>query len=168
MPASGKISVEEYLSTTYRPDCDYVDGEVVERHLGEFTHARTQALVGMALLAQEKQYGVTGLLSPRVQVKPTRFRIPDVCVLAPGAPREEITVHPPFLCVEILSKDDSMPGIMERIDDYFAMGVPNVWIVDPLRRRGYHFTPEGMREAKDGVLRTTNPDLEVSLASLFE
>ena len=26
------VSVEEYLATSYRPDCDYVDGKVVERN----------------------------------------------------------------------------------------------------------------------------------------
>ena len=29
-----QVSVEEYLHTSYRPDCDYVDGEVQERNLG--------------------------------------------------------------------------------------------------------------------------------------
>jgi Uma2 family endonuclease len=168
MPVSTGISVEEYLNTTYRPDCDYLDGEVVERNVGEAAHSRAQIVIGGSLLAQEKQWGIRAVTEQRVQVQPNRFRIPDVCVLAPGAPREEIVVHPPLLCIEILSKDDSMPGIMERIDDYFAMGVPNVCVVDPLRRRGYHFTPEGMHESKDGVLRTTNPDLAVLLAPLFD
>ena len=35
METGGLISVREYLSTSYRPDCDYVDGEVQERNLGE-------------------------------------------------------------------------------------------------------------------------------------
>jgi hypothetical protein len=56
---------------------------------------------------------------------------------------------------------------MERIEDYFAMGVPHVWVIDPWRRRGYHYTPEGVHEAKDGVLRTSNPHLAVPLASVF-
>lgn len=33
------IPVEEYLSTAYRPDCDYVDGEVLERNVGETPHS---------------------------------------------------------------------------------------------------------------------------------
>ncbi len=43
MPARTLISVEEYLATSYRPDCDYVDGEVVERNLGEWDHSRLQS-----------------------------------------------------------------------------------------------------------------------------
>jgi hypothetical protein len=36
------VSVDEYLRTGYRPDCDYLDGEVVPRNLGEFEHSRAQ------------------------------------------------------------------------------------------------------------------------------
>lgn len=44
MPAETLISVEEYLATSYRPDCDYVDGQVLERNLGEWEHGSLQAL----------------------------------------------------------------------------------------------------------------------------
>ena len=33
MAAGVLIPVEEYLRTSYRPDCDYVDGEVLGRNL---------------------------------------------------------------------------------------------------------------------------------------
>ena len=36
------ISVDEYLHTLYRPDCDYVDGEIVERNIGEKSHGKLQ------------------------------------------------------------------------------------------------------------------------------
>lgn len=39
------IPVSEYLATTYRPDCDYVDGELVERNLGEREHAALQGIL---------------------------------------------------------------------------------------------------------------------------
>jgi hypothetical protein len=48
------------------------------------------------------------------------------------------------------------------------MGVPHVWVIDPRRRQGYHFTADGMREAKDGILRTSSPDMAVPLAALFD
>ena len=28
------ISLEEYLSTTYRPGCDFIEGHAVERNVG--------------------------------------------------------------------------------------------------------------------------------------
>jgi len=35
MSTRAPVSVEEYLATTYDPDCDYVDGEPLERNMGE-------------------------------------------------------------------------------------------------------------------------------------
>jgi hypothetical protein len=81
MAVATQASLKEYLSTTYRPDCDYVDGEVVERTVGEYNHARTQALTVSTLMLEERKWGITVLPEQRVQVRPERFRVPDVCVL---------------------------------------------------------------------------------------
>jgi hypothetical protein len=42
MPSRTLVSVEEYLHTSYDPDCDYVDGEIVERNVGELDHSDSQ------------------------------------------------------------------------------------------------------------------------------
>ncbi len=52
------ISVEEYLATSYRPDCDYVDGEVVERNLGEQDHSWLQAALGSYFFVRRKEWNV--------------------------------------------------------------------------------------------------------------
>jgi Uma2 family endonuclease len=168
MPVATRISKEEYLSTSYRPDCDFVDGEVVERNVGEFDHGRLQGLTFSYLLSREKLWGLRVVLEQRVQVKPERFRIPDVCVVLAGKPIQQVFTDPPFLCIEVLSPADRMSRVQERIDDYLSMGVPHVWVIDPESRRGYHYTSEGMREAKDGVLRTAEPPIEVPIAELFD
>jgi Uma2 family endonuclease len=168
MAAATQISVTEYLNTTYRPDRDYVDGVVLERNLGEYEHSRLQMRLGAYLFAREQEWQIRAVTEQRVQVKPTRFRIPDLCVLLEGSAVESIFHHPPFLCIEIFSRDDSFASIVERLDDYLAMGVPNVWVIDPRLRRGYRYTVEGFLEARDGVLRTSNPDLAVPLHALFD
>lgn len=161
------ISVEEYLRTSYRPDCDYVDGEVQERNLGEWDHASLQMRVLMYFGIRQQQWGIRVVPEQRVQVSPTRFRVPDVCVVL-GEPTEQIFTKPPFLCIEVLSPEDRMKRMRERVDDYLAMGVPYVWVLDPSARCAYAVTPaEGWREAKDGVLRTENPALKVPLAEIF-
>lgn len=40
MATMAHISVSEYLRTTYRPDCDYIDGDVKERNVGEQPHGQ--------------------------------------------------------------------------------------------------------------------------------
>jgi Uma2 family endonuclease len=161
------ISVEEYLATSYEPDCDYVEGRIEERNLGEFDHSSLQTAVAVYFGSRQKQLGITVVVEQRVQVSPRRFRIPDVCVVL-GKNTEQIFRKPPFLCIEILSPEDRMKRVQERIDDYLAMGVAYVWVFDPSTRHVYVATSEtGLQEFKGDVLRTENPTLELPLAEIF-
>ncbi len=167
MAVAALVSVQEYLNTSYRPDCDYVDGEVRERNLGELEHSGTQGEIIFYLRTRYPRLRRRVLPEQRVQVTSSRFRIPDVCVLAEDAPREKIIMTPPALCIEILLKSDSMSGMMERVEDYFAMGVGACWIVDPLRNRAWSASARGqMTEALDGVLR--GGDIEMPLGEVLE
>jgi Uma2 family endonuclease len=82
-------------------------------------------------------------------------------------PEEQIFRRPPFIYIEVLSKDDSLMSMQNRIDDYLKFGVPYVWVVNPVDRRAWSYSSEGSKEVKDGVLRTENPSIEVSLAEVF-
>src|SRR5579872_3998603 len=161
------IPVEEYLRSSYSPDREYVDGEVVERNLGEKTHGRIQKRLITYLDARSKTLGIEVIPEQRVQVTRTRFRIPDVTVLKLPQPEEEIVTSPPHLWIEILSKDDRMPYMQEKIDDYLTFGVPYIWIINPWNQKGYVVTLAGMVEAKSGILETHDPDISVPLSELF-
>ena len=65
-----------------------------------------------------------------MQVKATRFRVPDITVIVGPLPTTPILREPPFLCIEIVSKGDSMDDVQERIDDYIGFGVEHVWVVN--------------------------------------
>ena len=93
MQSATLVSVEEYLSTSYRPDREYVDGVVQERNLGEWDHSRLQSLLCAYLVAREKQWNIKAVPEQRVQVRPNRFRIPDVCAIT--AEPEPILTRPP-------------------------------------------------------------------------
>ncbi|MGH9324177.1 MAG: Uma2 family endonuclease [Vicinamibacteria bacterium] len=160
------IPVEEYLSTSYRPDREYVDGTLLERNVGEWDHSKLQMLVSAYLYNRRKVLGVHVVPEQRVQVTPTRFRVPDVCVVAGREPDEQILTSPPFLCVEILSRDDRMSEMQERINDYLSFGVRYVWVIDPRTKRAHAHTSEGSHEVKD-ALRTENPEILVPLEELF-
>ena len=159
------ISVQEYLSTVYRPDCDYVDGEVQERNLGEFDHARLQLAIAAYFYARRKEWGITVVPEQRVQVAPERFRIPDVCVVL-GQPREQVFRTPPFICIEILSPEDRLSRMHDRFSDYFVFGVPFVFLVDPATRKAWRCKPGAMVEVSE--IRTENPEMVVPLTELFE
>ena len=160
------ISVEEYLRTSYRPDCDYVDGEVVERNMGEKSHAKLQKAILLFLSAREKELGIWVIQEQRVQVSAKRFRVPDICVML-GEPDEEILHQPPFICIEILSPEDRWPRTRQRFDDYLAMGVPYVWVLDPATKTAYSVTRKEGTTKVLSVLKTQNPSVEVPLSEIF-
>ncbi len=167
MGSATLIPVEEYLRSSYSPDREYVDGEIVERNLGEKAHGTVQSNLILYLGGRRKELGIREFPEQRVQVRSKRFRVPDVCVVKAPAPREQIFTSPPHLCIEILSKDDTMNYMQEKIDDYLNFGVPYVWIINPWIRKGFVVTAAGMVEAKSGVLETRNPDISVPLSELF-
>src|SRR5512135_1636364 len=161
MSARTLISVEDYLASSYEPDCDFVDGHIEERNVGEVTHARLQARLSAYLLTHYEANGLVVMTELRVQVQPGRFLVPDVCVTV-GEPDEEVLTKPPFICVEILSPEDRMSRVEVRINDYLAMGVPYVWVLDPETKQAFAATaPAGLQEVKSGVLKTEQPAIEV-------
>lgn len=161
------VSVREYLTTSYRPDCDYVDGRIEERNLGEYDHALLQALLSQIFMNNRDAWGVLPLTDVRVQVKTTRFRVPDVTVLRAGTPRERILTHPPLLVIEILSPEDRLSRFTERTDEYLDFGIENIWIVDPARRIAYRVTRAGLELAPSGEITVPETPIRVGLSELF-
>ena len=165
MATGSWVSLHEYLSTSYRPDCDYVDGVVLERNVGENSHSRPMGETWFYYRLRRPQWGLWPFVSLRVQVSATRVRVPDVCVVL-GDPSEQVLQTPPFICIEILSKVDRLSDIQDRVEDYLAFGVPYVWILDPATRQTWRCTPGGTQEETE--LRTENPETLVPVRDLFE
>lgn len=167
MSTSLLISSEEYLSTSYRPDCELIDGQLMERNVGEFDHSNLQGAVVTWLANRRREWNIRVLPEQRLKVKPNRFRIPDVCVISRSQTVEPVFTKPPLICIEVLSKDDTLRSMQQRIDDYLAFGVPNVWILDPVARRAYVCTREGFLEPDGNMLRASGSDIQILLTELF-
>lgn len=166
MATASLISVGEYLNTSYRPDQELVEGRLVERNVGEYDHGNLQgALVGW-LFQHQREWNIRVLPEQRIRVSATRFRIPDVCVISREQAVEPVLTHPPLLCIEVLSKDDTLRGLQERIDDYRAFGVPNIWVLDPVKRRAY-FCQQGDFRESDSILEVPLSPIRIPLPDLF-
>ena len=135
--ATVQISLEEYLRTSYHPDCDYVDGEVQERNLGEFDHGFIQVFLASWFFQHRQDWQLHTVTEWRVRVSAGRVRIPDVCLVPSTEPVEPVLAKPPAAVIEILSPEDRISRYHERLQDYRQMGVPNVWVIDPMQRVGY-------------------------------
>jgi Uma2 family endonuclease len=166
MATATLVSVEEYLTSIWHPDRDYVDGELIERNMGELSHGRLQALMSAWLIRREARWRMKAVVEVRLQIGSSRFRIPDLMVLSIEAPREKIVRTPPMLCIEILSPEDRMSRIIERVRDYFQIGVPVCWIIDPELGSGWIATPGQLTEPADGILRAG--EIEMPLAEVLE
>ena len=164
---SSMISLEQYLNTTYRPDVDFVDGYIEERNFGETDHSKIQGRLAFLLTMHQEDWNALVLPEVRVQVAPTRFRIPDVCVVREDGADEPIVKVPPLLCIEVLSPSDSLKAMRRRAQDYFDMGVPEVWIFDPQTRTAYVCLAGSMTEQHEGVLKLGDSDIEISLEEAF-
>ncbi|HUY94352.1 MAG TPA: Uma2 family endonuclease [Terracidiphilus sp.] len=161
------VSVEEYLHTVYEPECDYVDGRLEDRNVGEYDHSLLQALLAHFFMTNRKEWGVVALTELRTQVKHTRFRCPDVLVLRADAPREQILTHPPLIAIEILSPEDRLSRFRIKIEDYVAFGVENIWIIDPATRSAMTADRFGLHPVETGELAVPNTPIRMALAALF-
>jgi len=148
------VPVEEYLRTSYDPDMEYVDGALVERHVGERRHSRLQLLIGAELALREQGRFHTHT-EQRLRVLPQpRYRVPDLCVMALPYQREPVFTHPPHLIIEILSPDDEPADMLEKTADYLKFGVPHIWIPDPYRLRLQVAGRDGLHDRSDLAVET--------------
>jgi Uma2 family endonuclease len=166
-PQPVRISVEEYLATHYRPDCDYVEGELEERNVGEFDHSVLQGLLFRLFFNNREEWQVRVSPEQRVRLAPRRVRVPDVCVMRSSSPKEQVVTHTPLICIEILSPKDTLRRTRVRVDDYLDFGVPHVWIVDPELRKAYVCSRTGFQEPDSGILAIPGTPIHVVLSELF-
>ena len=108
MPQAPLISLDEYLRTSFRPDCDFIDGKVQERYLGERSHSTLQAALVVVFYQNRNAWNVLPLPEQRVQISDSRFRVPDLCIVRKDDPRDEIVRTAPLICIEILSPEDTL------------------------------------------------------------
>jgi Uma2 family endonuclease len=133
------ITPEEYERMSFEgPEPDYVDGELVERPLPNYPHARTQARISAVFEAMRSQYPVQVCSELRLRLSPSRHRVSDVCVFLGEAPAYPLP--PPLIVIEISSPDEKHTELMSKLEDYEAWGVTHVWALNPELKRLYVFS----------------------------
>lgn len=164
--ATTQVSLDEYLRTDYEPDCDYVEGELEERNVGEKEHSIVQAFFIKWLAKFEEQWRLEACPEIRLRVSPTRVRIADIAILPLNAPFEAVLTRPPVVIIEVVSPEDRVSRYQQRLDDYRAMGVGNVWVIDPMRHKAFDCSQGGWQPVDK--LLIADPPVEISLDSLWK
>jgi Uma2 family endonuclease len=158
-------SLEEYLNTAYSPDREYVDGVVVERHVGERRHSLVQRNVVIYLQTRHPRISVWP--EQRVRTIPNRrSRVPDVCVTLED-PGTDVFEAPPLIVVEILSRRDEMTDLLEKLDEYAAFGVPYIWVIDPRRKKAFTYAGGRLEEVTGEALTAGTHPIRLPLEEVF-
>ena len=167
MASATLIPVQEYLDSSYEPDCDFVEGELQERNVGERPHSFLQQIISAIFYNNRRAWGVVSGPELRVRVAPRRFRVPDVCVLRHNDPADDVVETPPLICIEILSPEDRMNRMMERFEDHTRMGVENLWLIDPTSRHAWSISADGSQQRIMDAFTVPGTPIRIDLAEVF-
>ena len=133
--------------------------------MGEHDHAALQAALILWFGQHQEEWNIEVLPEQRIQISPTRFRVPDICLVSLDQPVEQILTKPPLACIEILSPEDTLRRMQDRIDDYRKFGVSSIWILDPATQRGYDCQSAGWLEATEFAV--PNTPIRLVLSQIF-
>ena len=115
-------------------------------------------------MARETEWGIRVRPELRVQVATNRFRVPDVTLLSRSAPREQIITHPPIAVFEILSPEDSMTRMLEKLADYERMGIGAIWLIEPKKQLCFRYKDGQL--TPDTVFELPGQSFSVSFAEI--
>jgi len=171
-PTLPLVSVGEYLRTDYEIPCEYVDGVLVEKHVGKRTHGLLQLLLANLLVARQEQHGIRVYIEQHIKIGPNRFRIPDVLIMPSGHKREEILTESPICTFEIVSQAEGWTELTAKYKDHHAMGVPTIVIADPYERALFTVDTSGKLHEQSNPLVIAIPmpageNLEIDFDQLF-
>jgi len=168
LPTSEDLwTVREYLSTSWSPDREFVNGRIEERNLGEKEHSIIQRFLTVLFALKRAEWGVEVFPELRTQTAARNFRVPDVLVVRAGESFKRYVTRPPLIAVEILSPEDTLRAMQGKAAEYRRFGVENVWIIDPEPRIAYRYTTAGLEEVHSGELTVPGTPIRMVLSELF-
>jgi len=85
------------------------------------------------------------------------------------APKTKYLLDAAFLAIEILSEDDRMTNVMEKLEEYDRKGVPNIWLIDPRLRKMSVYLNGALNEVRgDSITTTGDPRFELTRDEIFQ
>jgi Uma2 family endonuclease len=147
-----QITAEQYLRMTFEPDAEFVRGEIVERAMPDYLHGRLEYLISLAFGRLIQSSRLYPCLEVRMKLAADVYRIPDVAVFTES--QQPVPDTPPLIAIEILSKDDRHSDVMQKLEEYLAWGIANIWVVDPITKRFSAYTHLGLQNVSSFSLST--------------
>lgn len=162
---SALVPVEEYLRTSYKPACEYLDGVLRQKPMPTYEHGKMQGR--LVKLIDGLGIGYEAIPEQTVQLREGRYLVPDLAIQRLSEVQRPYPTKPLPLCIEIFSPDDRFSEVTAKCEEYHAWGVPVCWLVDSVRQQSWIYEANQVpREIhRDGVL--TAGEIRVNAADLF-
>ncbi|MGI8742662.1 MAG: Uma2 family endonuclease [Bryobacteraceae bacterium] len=169
MGTKALMSVEEYLNTEFEEaDCEYVDGEIIERNMGQSRHSWIQTWLIYLFMTMPNRAEIQARVELRIKIAERRYRIPDVSVWRKKADLSDpIPTTAPFLAIEILSPTDRSIETLQKIREYLGAGIEWIWVIDPYEGRAMVYSHQNPLGESVTVLRTEDPTIELPLERIL-
>jgi Uma2 family endonuclease len=164
MATQAAISVEEYLRSSYDYDPEYVRGEVVERPMPTKKHNKAGKRFLQIFQPLEAALGAFVIYEVRSRLDYDLVRLPDISLYL-AEPDGDVPTEPPLVAVEILSPDDRLSRLSQKLVEHLTWGVAHCWVADPESRRLYTFDGH-LQEVDQFTLPEFN--LTITPAQIFE
>ena len=165
MATGALVSEQEYLNTTYKPACDYIDGILHQKPMPTLRHSAIQGQLIVLINPRYPQF----LAGPEltVKIRTAKYFVPDVVVQRRDTLQEPYPSEPVHLCVEILSPEDRLSETLAECEEYHAWGVETTWIIDPEARCAWEFgRGHRLTEIQAGGSLTAG-EISVAIRDLF-
>ena len=163
-----EISLDDYLQTIYHPDCDFVDGHLEERNVGDVSHSLLQAELAFWFRSRGAEWNIRVMTELRTRVSSSRVRLADVGVAYNDlAMKDKIREKPLLIAIEVLSPEDRLARMLVRLADFWKMGIRNIWVLDPAERAAMMYTEDGLKAVESDRLTVVDTPIYLDLSEVF-
>ena len=162
-----RMSIEEYLSTSFRPDMELVGGELKQKPVVAPVHGTIQSLLSLWLGLRDEEWHIHCMVETRTQVTQDDVRLPDVAITVDGPLPKKVLSVPPLIAIEVLSASDTFIEMGKRADDFASTGTQNIWLIDPETNAAWVFVRGSWQKSADSRLCVENSPVYLDLDWLW-
>ncbi|NJL89121.1 MAG: Uma2 family endonuclease [Coleofasciculaceae cyanobacterium SM2_1_6] len=174
-----EITLEEFLQLPEtKPASEYIEGKIHQKPMPNGTHSTLQTELVIAINQVARPQKIAYALTELRCTFEARAIVPDISIFVweripkneDGSVANKVNISPDWI-IEILSPEQSINKVMEKMIFAFENDTKLGWLIDPERKRVMVFQENQMPEIKsqDDQLPALEvmPDWQLSVADLF-
>ena len=162
MPASDYVKT--YIDGGARPQAEYVDGRLLPKGMGTRKHSRIQRRL-LELLGAYRKFEAFPELHARLRER--EFRIPDIIVEQKPVLDEAYPAQPVYLCIEILSPDQTLQQLFDKCERYHAWGTAYCWVIDPEEPAAWEYHQNGQPDLRPAAEALAAGEISLPVVEIF-